>query len=199
MKAKNPVTANSTADTPLDVVNRAANSEDKSLTARAVALIQSEPENYRSHFLSDVSNAIERRAKGNGVVRQLCVNETDKMRKAFYEGREAQTIPFAERLIIERIIACRLALQQAEDLYSIQKSPVWAQICSKEIDRAHKRYLAAIKTLAEVRRLALPIPPSVSVALPGSTQVNIGEKQINLSTGETSPLNVTPGLVDSPR
>ena len=41
----------------------------------------------------------------------------------------------------------------------------------KSIDRAHRRYLSAIKTLATVRKLALPV-----------LQVNIAKKQVNVAS-----------------
>jgi hypothetical protein len=40
----------------------------------------------------------------------------------------------------------------------------------QRIERAQRRYLAAIKTLAQVRRMDLP-----------TLQVNIGEKQVNVA------------------
>jgi hypothetical protein len=40
----------------------------------------------------------------------------------------------------------------------------------KSIDRAHKRYLSAIKSLAVVRKLAIPV-----------LQVNIAKKQANVA------------------
>jgi hypothetical protein len=42
------------------------------------------------------------------------------------------------------------------------------------MDRAHKRYLSALKALALVRKLALP----VLVA-----QVNVGGQQVNIAAG----------------
>jgi hypothetical protein len=44
------------------------------------------------------------------------------------------------------------------------------------IDRAHKRYLSAIKALAVVRRLALPV-----------LQVNIAKKQVNVAGAAAAP------------
>jgi hypothetical protein len=41
----------------------------------------------------------------------------------------------------------------------------------KRIDIAHRRYLSAIKAFAQVRHLKLP-----------AAQVNIGEKQINVTS-----------------
>jgi hypothetical protein len=59
--------------------------------------------------------------------------------------------------------------------------------CEKRLESAHRMHLAAVKALAQVRRLQLPL--TLQVALPGATQVgpaaqvNVGEKQINAVTG----------------
>jgi hypothetical protein len=45
----------------------------------------------------------------------------------------------------------------------------------KVLDGVHGRYLSAIKCLADVRRLALP-----------ALQVNIAEKQVNVTGGTSS-------------
>ena len=42
----------------------------------------------------------------------------------------------------------------------------------KRLDRAQRRYLAASKTLAQMRKLRVP-----------AVQVNIGEKQVNVAGG----------------
>jgi hypothetical protein len=77
-----------------------------------------------------------------------------------------------ERLLAERIAACWLHLYNLEMTYASRDSVsldlgIYFQKC---IDRAHKRYLFAIKTLATVRKLALPV-----------LQVNIAEKQANVA------------------
>jgi hypothetical protein len=78
-----------------------------------------------------------------------------------------------ERLLVDRIVTCWLSLAYAEAIYnqtmgdlSINQSG--SQL--RRIDGAHRRYLSAIKALAQVRRLALP-----------ALQVNIGEKQVNVA------------------
>jgi hypothetical protein len=83
-----------------------------------------------------------------------------------------------ERLLAERIALCWLALYQAEALFhqqaqdlSIHQVEYW----QNRIDRAHRRYLSAIRTLATVRKLAVPV-----------LQVNIAKKQVNIAgSGET--------------
>jgi len=51
-----------------------------------------------------------------------------------------------------------------------------AEHFQKTLDRAHKRYLSALKALAEVRRLVLP-----------ALQLNIARKQVNVAGGTTPP------------
>jgi hypothetical protein len=79
-----------------------------------------------------------------------------------------------ERLLAERAVACWLHLYHLENTYAGKTSltldlGAYYQRC---IDRAHKRYLSALKALADVRRLALP-----------ALQVNIAKKQVNLAGG----------------
>jgi hypothetical protein len=82
------------------------------------------------------------------------------------------TPPPLERLLIERVVACWLHLYHLEQIYA-QKESMTLDLAGhyqKCIDRAHKRYLTAIKTLAVVRKLALPV-----------LQVNIAQKQVNVA------------------
>ena len=78
-----------------------------------------------------------------------------------------------ERLLVERIVVCWLLANQLDlaDACAGNRSLVLAEYEGKRADRAHRRFLAAVKTLAEVRRLAAP-----------SLQVNIAERQVNVGT-----------------
>ena len=92
-----------------------------------------------------------------------------------------------ERLLAERVAMCWLDVQDHELRYSILngestfKQFEWR---SRMLDRAHHRYLAAIKALATVRKLSVPV-----------LQVNIAEKQINTTGGlvATGSGNESPG------
>jgi hypothetical protein len=77
-----------------------------------------------------------------------------------------------ERLLVERVVACWLQVQDADVRCAQAKNPslAWGDYLQRRMDRAHKRFLTAARTLALVRRLALP----VLVA-----QVNIADKQVN--------------------
>jgi hypothetical protein len=78
---------------------------------------------------------------------------------------------------VERIALSWLGLYAAEALFnqqskdlSIQQAEYW----QNRIDRAHRRYLSAIRTLATVRKLAVPV-----------LQLNIAKKQVNIAGGAT--------------
>lgn len=77
-----------------------------------------------------------------------------------------------ERLLVERAVACWLQVQDADVRYAqAQLSATMKQgdYQQQRMDRAHRRYLLALRTLAQVRKLAVPV-----------LQVNIGKKQVNI-------------------
>jgi hypothetical protein len=83
----------------------------------------------------------------------------------------------------------------AETIYGQQlqqgMSLTLQQHCEVRLNMAQRRYLAAIRTLATVRRLLGPAAPLVHVEQAG--QVNIGEKQTN-GTGPVPSVDGYPGL-----
>lgn len=73
-----------------------------------------------------------------------------------------------ERLLLERILVCWIETY-LYDLYAaagVEEHEM--KINDKRRVSAHRRYLSALKTFAQIRRLELPV-----------LQVNIGEKQCN--------------------
>jgi hypothetical protein len=84
-----------------------------------------------------------------------------------------------ERLLVERVVACWLQVQDADIRYAqSQKDCTLTQgdYYQRRMDRAHKRYLSALKTLAVVRKVALPV-----------LQVNIARKQVNVAGACPAP------------
>jgi hypothetical protein len=80
-----------------------------------------------------------------------------------------------ERLLVERVVACWLHLYHLEAVYAGKDSMALelASYYQRSLSAAHKRYLSAIKTLALVRRLAMPVlVQQVNVA--AKQQVNVG-------------------------
>ena len=84
-----------------------------------------------------------------------------------------------ERLLVERVVACWLQVQDADIRYGQgqkDRTIVQGDYQQRRMDHAHKRYLSAIKTLALVRKLALPV-----------LQVNIARKQVNVAGACPAP------------
>lgn len=80
-----------------------------------------------------------------------------------------------ERLLAERVVATYMQLQVLEGICArqIEKPPTnLADLYQRHLDRAHRRHLSAIRTLAQVRKLLKPMPVA---------QINIAEQQVNVS------------------
>jgi hypothetical protein len=79
-----------------------------------------------------------------------------------------------ERLLVDRVVAGWLALTYAEANYhqNLTKglSHEESDHLQRRIDRTHRRYLAAIRSLATVRRLLVP-----------TLQINVAEQQVNVA------------------
>ncbi len=77
-----------------------------------------------------------------------------------------------ERLLVDRIVTCWLHLHHLEMLYAGKESMTLevGAYYQRTLSAAQKRYLSAIKTLALVRKLAVPV-----------LQVNIARKQVNVA------------------
>jgi hypothetical protein len=73
---------------------------------------------------------------------------------------------------VERIISCWLQVQDADLRYAHAKdlSRKGGEYYQRRMNHSHKRYLSALKTLALIRKLAVPV-----------LQVNIAKKQINVA------------------
>ena len=79
-----------------------------------------------------------------------------------------------ERLLADRAIACWMQVQDADLRYARSQGAVFGtndhgEYHQTRMDRANTRYLSALKTLAQVRKLAVPV-----------LQVNIAKKQVNV-------------------
>ena len=90
-----------------------------------------------------------------------------------------------ERLLIDRILLCWLHLHYLEwnNAKALKGSmPLEkAEFYQRVIDRAHSRYLSAVKSLALVRRLQIPL-----------VQLNIADKQVNLVQGQNADPKALP-------
>src|SRR5262249_7098349 len=71
-------------------------------------------------------------------------------------GPEATAL---ERLLVDRVVLSWLALHEAElaDVRAEGRTMAQGDYHRRRVDSLHRRYLAAVRTMATVRRLAAPI------------------------------------------
>jgi hypothetical protein len=88
-----------------------------------------------------------------------------------------------ERLLVERVVACWLQVNDA-DIRLTQNEPkltlAQGEYHHRNRDRAHRRYLAALKALALVRKLAIPV---LQVNMTTGPQQNIVQGTADLDKG----------------
>lgn len=119
----------------------------------------------------------------NLIAQDLLDREIDAMEKALLGAYPSPL----ERLLVERICLCYLQVQYAEIAYAQQAKGTialsYGDYLQRQVDRANQRYTAAIRTLAQVRRLLTPL-----------VQVNVAEKQVNLAGAGANVLNAGASL-----
>lgn len=103
----------------------------------------------------------------NLLVREMTVREIDAMRRELL-GPSPSVI---ERLLVDEVVVAWLQLNDTD----LRTAHVCDQLNAgnrlyRRADLVHRRFLAALRTLALVRRVAVP-----------ALQVNIAEKQVNVS------------------
>lgn len=101
-------------------------------------------------------------AKKNLWIKEALTRRMDQLRS---ELAGPNPTPL-ERLLVERVVLCWAHAYYADCEYavSVNASREDREVAQRQQDRSQRRYLAAIKCLATVRRLALPIKLDVTVA-----------------------------------
>ncbi len=103
------------------------------------------------------------------VTREILTRQVDLL-KAALAGPDVSPL---EQLLIDRICACFLALQHAElrTASRLQHGRTPSNAEEKRLDSLQKRFLGAVKSLAQIRRLMTP-----------TLQLNVAQQQINLAS-----------------
>jgi hypothetical protein len=123
-----------------------------------------------------VDQGFTERASGNPVTHKSLTMTLKQMREELAGSNPSPL----ETLGAERVVSCWLQLHYAELLYerNLPKMVLSEDdYYQKRLDRLHKRYLSAMRSLAQVRKL---LKPKVA-------QINIGEK-LQINTGTAAPL-----------
>jgi hypothetical protein len=171
----------STSATPEDVtvptdpkelrqlLGRARQGDEKTLPVLRKLLEDPARVNVLGNLARQAELALIRTAAGGNLCLREALGRKLELMRAELAGADPAPL---ERLLAERVVACWLHLYHLEMLYA-QRDSLSLELGTyyqKTLDRAHKRYLSAIKTLALVRKLTLPV-----------LQVNIGRRQVNVA------------------
>ena len=169
---KNELTALESREAMLAIIERAQSGDEKAMPA--LREILDRVPSMREVFGADLDRTVEYSiSKSLGGEKNLAFREAIKRKlAALREELEGPTPSPTERLLVDRIVACWLQVQDADLRYAQAGNCSFAQADYhlRRQDRAHRRFLTAMKTLATVRKLGLPV-----------LQVNIGENQVNVA------------------
>lgn len=106
---------------------------------------------------------------GDKVTHQAMRLELQRIRQGLGYEQSSEL----ERMVIDRLVLCWLQLNEAEKWkFNSEQDGVerqWASLWDRRIQIAHKNFLDAAKTLAQVRKLLYP----------RAAQINIGAQQVN--------------------
>lgn len=151
----------------------AANAGDEGALAKLQAVLDGAPALWKQ--VGDLGRQAElaliRAASGDNAVAKMAITRNlERLRRGI-----AGSSPTAlERLLADRVAIGWLGLAVAEATYHQALAhglePADDDFHQKRVERAQRRYLAAIKTLATVRRLGVPV-----------VQLNVADKQINVA------------------
>ena len=156
-----------------------ANQGDKEVVPELRAALEEMPELARRYGnpADRVEQVTIEKYVGENLLAKEAISRTLKLMREELAGVDPTPL---ERLLTERVVATWLQLQFFEQfhVHSIGKliNPE-AEHYQKCVDRAHKRHLSAIRTLAQVRKLLKP---------GGVNQINIADQQVNV-VGELQP------------
>jgi hypothetical protein len=154
-----------------DAIDRAHEGDRAALPIIREHLVSRPDEYWRMvDYARVVQNGQIKTYMGAGLYVQEVMNQrVERLRKAL-EGDNPSPL---ESLLVERIISCYLHVNFAENEYTDAigggtRIEV-AEYMQKRLDRAHRRYLAAVKALAQIRKMG----PAI--------QINIARKQLNMA------------------
>ncbi len=166
------------AETITAIIERAQTGDEEAMPA--LREILDDVPSIRDALGADLQRTVEHAiSKSLGGEENLAFQEGLKRKLAAMREELEGPLPSpTERLLVDRAIACWLQVEEADLRYASSVGSCTLEqsnFYQKRQDRAHRRFLTAMKTLATVRKLALPM-----------LQVNIGKNQVNMaSAGHT--------------
>jgi hypothetical protein len=141
----------------------------------ALNQLKNHPELYRYVTVYGVTSALRDElaqsmfGKGRLVAIEAIEQEIDSLRQSLLLPSSSPL----ERVLVEEVAVAWLMLRKAQHCLASFTSGSIADVNCREnrVDRAHQRFLASIRILAQIRRLQIPALVQLNVA---NQQVNVG-------------------------
>ncbi len=151
------------------LLERAERGDPKTLPA-VRALFHTDPGLWREigDLAAQAEKALVKVTAGENLVVQESLERSMESMRSELAGPNPTPL---ERLLVDRVVACWLHVHYADAVYAQGMKDLTlnqGDYYQRRQDRAHRRYLSAIRSLAQVRRLLTP-----------AIQVNIAEQQVN--------------------
>lgn len=148
------------------LTKKANNGDEKALAELRGLLGAAEWDSLVKQFGDMAKNAEKEllaKFTGKNALLVECIRRRLESMRAELSGPSPTPI---ERLLVQRVVASWLQVYHADCMIAmnLEKSLGTCEQLARLQDRAHKRFLSTVKTLATIRRLALPIKVDVNVA-----------------------------------
>jgi hypothetical protein len=162
-----------TSDEILQLLERAKDG-DESVTEQVREMLTICPE-FAESLGGDLGQITERllstAVAGNDIPFREAIKHRMATLRQDLAGPAATPI---ESLLVDRIVICWLQVQMADIAHAKEEAQtiILEKFQLRRQDSANRRYLAAIRTLATIRKMALPV-----------LQINVGQNQVNLTGG----------------
>jgi len=120
---------------------------------------------------------------GDNHLRKALAAEQLRRMRVTLAGPEPSPL---EQILVDKAVLCWFEALTADTIAATRAGELTrdqAEMLQKRQDRSHARFLSAIRTLAQVRKLGFPV-----------LQVNVGEKQINIAGAVQIPEESSRGL-----
>lgn len=162
----------------------AAQNGDDAAVPGVRALLKRAPNLHPIHMTRQAQGTMLRTMFGKDLLAQEAARISLRAMRERLEGPNPTEL---EKVLVARIVTCHIAVNHAELVFSQNLDTCTlaaAEYLDRRIDRAQRRYLAAVDALARVRKMQLP-----DVNIQNPAQVNIGQQQVNVAApeGETPP------------
>jgi hypothetical protein len=145
-----------TRDEFRDLIQRAEQGDKSTLAQLQEVMMSPEAVEF---FGGDLAKTLEKNLVANAAGKNLPFQEAILRKlQLLREDTTGSNVAPLEKLLVDRIACCWLVLYDAEVRYVQGNMSIpQGDYHQRRIDRLHRRFLSAIKMLAVVRRLALPV------------------------------------------